>query len=276
MASSVRQHAQQTTPRGLPPRLAIVDWGIGGYGLYALVKATQPALAVTYFSDAGTTPYGKLPPRELHTRLCQVVAFLAQQQVTHVAIACNAASTALPLMAPKSRVQSGRSTVPWPQISGVLEHGARAVQRVRGTIGVVGGRRTILSQAYRRRLPNARLQQRIAQPISAFIERGELHSPALTQALDTIMQPLAEVEALVLACTHYPAIAAQWALRAPRARVIDPAAAMWQWMQRAWPIAAFARGPDRHFSTGAIPQMRRAARAAFGVKVNAVTRVVLR
>ncbi len=247
------------------PRLGILDWGIGGFGLYKLIKRTAPALPITYWSDAGTAPYGTLPAAVLRARVREVAQALAREGVTHLAIACNAASTVLPL--------AGAGL---PASTGVLEHGAAVARQARGVIGVVGGRRTIVSGAYRRALPGRSLHQRVAQPISAFIERGELTGAALEHELDRIMAPLREVDALVLACTHYPAIAGAFAMRAPHARIIDPVAHLWSWIQARWPLAQLqaARADDRFLTTGDPQAMQRAARAAFGVRVPRVRRVV--
>ena len=262
------------------PRLGILDWGIGGLGLYQLIKRDYPALPITYWSDAGFTPYGKVPPPALAARVHHIAQHLGAEGVTHLAIACNAASTVLPLAHPLAHnspihnVRFSDKEFPVLEISGVLEHGARAAaaQPSRYVIGIVGGRRTIRSLAYRRLLPRRNVLQRVAQPISAFIEAGQLHGPSIEAALDAIMQPLANVDVLVLACTHYPAILAQWQQRAPHATIIDPAAHMWQWMQRAWPITAMAQASrnklatrDLFFTTGSAAAMKKSARQAFGV-----------
>ncbi len=264
------------------PRLGILDWGIGGLGLYQLIKRDAPRLPIIYWSDAGFTPYGRVPPVELAARVRQIAQRLASDGVTHLAIACNAASTVLPLASPVPLLDSGRS-VRFPgkisqllEISGVLEHGARAAaaQPSRHVIGIVGGRRTIRSLAYRRSLPQHHVRQRVAQPISAFIEAGQLHGKKIDAALDAIMRPLATVDVLVLACTHYPAIIDQWQQRAPHATIIDPAAHMWRWMQQNWPIAAMpqssrtqGRGNDLFFTTGSVAAMKKSARQAFGVEL---------
>lgn len=256
------------------PRLGILDWGIGGLGLYQLIKRDIPHIPITYWSDAGFTPYGKVPPAALAARIQHIAQRLANQGVTHLAIACNAASTVLPLA---DTVRFPDEKAPPLEISGVLEHGARAAatQPPRQVIGIVGGRRTIRSLAYRRLLPRRTVRQRVAQPISAFIEAGQLQGKPIETALDAIMQPLATVDVLVLACTHYPAILAQWQQRAPHATIVDPAAHMWQWMQRAWPITAMAQAArnkpnkpatrDLFFTTGSAAAMKKSARQAFGV-----------
>jgi glutamate racemase len=41
-------------------RLGILDWGIGGVSIYKLIKQRSPDLGVTYLSDTGVTPYGRM------------------------------------------------------------------------------------------------------------------------------------------------------------------------------------------------------------------------
>ena len=276
------------------PRLGILDWGIGGLGLYQFIKRDLPGVPITYWSDAGFAPYGKIPSRALAARVRHIAQRLAADGVTHLAIACNAASTILPLAQPVcpvhvDRPTSHRQIVRSPdkiaaslEIAGVLEHGARAAaaQSPRLTIGIVGGRRTIRSLAYRRLLPQRTIHQRVAQPISAFIEAGQLHGKPIEAALDTIMRPLATVDVLLLACTHYPAVLDQWQRRAPHATIIDPAAHMWQWMQRAWPMAAMAQAARTHanpadvfFTSGSAATMKKSARQAFGIALTGIRHV---
>ena len=78
--------------------LGIIDWGIGGIGVYKALKERLGDLPVVYFSDTGTTPYGKMSKRELNGRLDQVIAFLKAQGAANIVIACNAASTAIPYL----------------------------------------------------------------------------------------------------------------------------------------------------------------------------------
>lgn len=250
-------------------RLGILDWGIGGVGFYALARARLPELPVVYWSDAGTAPYGKLPPAELARRVVVIARWLKREAgVTHLAIACNAASSVLP------RIDLADGTL--PEITGVIAHGARAaLQRTMPgqTIGVVGGRRTILSGAYRRALSGRTVRQRIAQPISARVEAGDLGSEDLRRELDVIMAPLREVDLLVLACTHYPALLGAFAARAPGAEIVDPAAELLTWAVDAWALDAPATSGerDRVFTTGDVAATVRSARLAFGMALDPVS-----
>jgi glutamate racemase len=247
-------------------KLGILDWGIGGVGFYALARARLPKLPVVYWSDAGAVPYGKQPPAELARRLVTIARWLKREAgVTHLAIACNAASSVLP------RIDLADDRL--PRITGVIEHGARAALRRTApgqVIGVVGGRRTILSGAYRRALSGRTVRQRIAQPISARVEAGDLSSAGLRRELDGIMAPLRKVDLLVLACTHYAALRGAFAERAPRAAIVDPAAELLAWAVDAWQLESAASGgeADRVLTTGDVAATARAARLAFAMELN--------
>ncbi len=250
-------------------RLGILDWGIGGVGFYALARARLPKLSVVYWSDAGTVPYGKQPPDDLARRIVAVARWMKREAgVTHLAIACNAASSVLPTIALDDETL--------PEITGVIEHGVRAaLQRTAPgqVVGVVGGRRTILSGAYRRGLHGRTVLQRVAQPISARVEAGDLSSEGLFRELDGIMAPLRGVDLLVLACTHYPALRAAFAERAPAAAIVDPAAELLAWALEAWQLeSAPARGePDRVLTTGNVLSTTRGAYLAFAMELAPVS-----
>lgn len=250
-------------------RLGILDWGIGGVGFYALARARLPKLPVVYWSDAGTVPYGKQPPAELALRLVAIARWLKREaEVTHLAIACNAASSVLPTIDLRDETL--------PEITGVIEHGVRAaLQRTAPSqvIGIVGGRRTILSGAYRRGLSGRTVRQRVAQAISARVEAGDLSSEGLRRELDGIMTPLREVNLLVLACTHYPALRGAFAERAPKAEIVDPAAELLAWAVDAWQLdsAATVGEPDRVLTTGDVAATARSALLAFGMELEPVS-----
>lgn len=212
--------------------LGIVDWGIGGVGLVRALDQVAPGLPVLYWSDAGVTPYGRMSTDELTGRLSTVVRALAERGATEVVLACNAASTVA------KKLDGG--SIP---VEGIIEYGVASVtEDITGPVGVVGGRRTIVGGHYRRGLARRGrvVVSRVAQPLSAHIEAGRTGSPQFVADLARIVAPLREVEALVLACTHYPAAGKFFAAALPRTRLIDPAERL---------AAAIAeRYPDSHSS----------------------------
>jgi len=246
------------------PCLGVIDWGIGGLGLVQALDHAAPGLPVRYWSDAGATPYGRMRSDELAARLTAVVDALAERGATEVVLACNAASTVVGRL--------GAAAIP---VEGIIEHGLASVPSdLTGQVGVVAGRRTIAAGHYRRGLARRGrvVLSRVAQPLSAHIEAGRTGSPEFRSDLAQILAPLRHVDALVLACTHYPAARRWFATALPHAQLIDPAERL---------AAAIA---DRHshsrsaeklgsrvfFTTGDPKAMRWCAARAWGTTLTAM------
>lgn len=244
------------------PTLAVLDWGVGGFGLVAALLATRPAASFVYVSDSGFAPYGLVPRRELAARISTIGRSLATRGVEHLVIACNAASTVADAV-----------HVPTLRITDVVTHGIAIGLRSPGTeIAIVGGFRTIRAGIHRRAFVarGKRVVQRVAQPLSARIERGDLASRGLVADLARIVRPLRGVPSLLLACTHYPAIAERFAEQLPQTLLLDPVESVCAAVVR---TGTAETGERVVLTTGDPVATRTAARRAFGVDPGRVTRV---
>jgi glutamate racemase len=245
--------------------LGIIDWGIGGIGIYKLVKEQIPGTGVLYFSDTGATPYGKMKRRELAARVDAVIEFLKEKGMTRLVIGCNAASTSIPDLLPHD--------IP---IEGVIAPAIELTAKLKPEkLGVIGGRRTILSGVYRTAFAERgiEIEQRIAQPLSALIESGDLSSPDLHAKAKRILAPIRNCSYILLACTHYPAI--QPVLQnyvSSRTKFIDPSAAVVKKLRKK---EAASSGEDLFFTTGDPKQMKRSAKLAFGIDVGSVRKIAI-
>jgi len=242
-------------------RLGIVDWGIGGLGLVRALDGAAPALPVLYWSDAGATPYGRMRVDELADRLTTVVDALAERGATEVVLACNAASTVVGRL--------GGAAVP---VEGIIDHGLASVpEELTGQVGVIGGRRTIAAGHYRRGLARRGrvVLSRVAQPLSAHIEAGHTGSPQFLTYLARILAPLRRVDALVLACTHYPAASRWFAAALPHALLIDPAERMAAAIAERYPGGSEKLGKRVYLTTGDPEAMRQGAARAWGTTLTA-------
>jgi glutamate racemase len=245
------------------PCLGIVDWGIGGVGLVQALDQMAPGLPLLYLADTGVTPYGRMRTDELTVRLTTVVTELAARGTTEVVLACNAASTVVERLA----------AAPIP-VEGIIGHGVASVpDEISGPVGVVGGRRTIAGGHYRRGLARTGrvTLSRVAQPLSAHIEAGRAGSPQFLADLARILAPLRRVEALVLACTHYPAASRWFAAALPDAVLIDPVERLAAAVAERHPQARHAQSPSARtfLTTGDPDAMRRGADRAWGVPLTA-------
>ncbi len=246
-------------------RLGIIDWGIGGISVYKLLKQKLGDIPVTYFSDTGVTPYGKMARREVASRLDFVIEFLIEKGVSHVVIGCNAASTAIGDLA--------RHSTP---VEGVIEPAIEMTANIKpSSLGLIGGRRTVVSGVYRTAFTarGIKISQRIAQPLSALIESGDVSSDELKTQCQRILSPIKNSSHILLACTHYPAITE--ILRefvSPATQFIDPAAALVDRISK-WNLES--GGADEFLTTGDTKAMKKAAKAAFGVEIDHIQKITI-
>ncbi len=246
-------------------RIGIIDWGIGGVSIYKLIKDRMPGVAITYFSDTGEVPYGKMSRFQLTFRLDKVIEYLKARGVTHVVIGCNAASTAIHDLYDH--------TVP---VAGVIQPAVRMAARHHPRkLGLIGGRRTVMSGVHRRAFDERGINARgrIAQPLSGLIEGGDIGSDQLHSEVRRILRPLRGCSHVLLACTHYPAILPVLRQHAPNVKFLDPAEELVAFLKRQ--KIRPSHGVDEFLTTGNPAMMKKAAKKAFGVKIPAVTQVSL-
>lgn len=245
--------------------LGIIDWGIGGISIHKLVRERLGPVPTIYFSDTGVTAYGRMTRPELVARLNTVIEYLRGRGVTHFVIGCNAASTAIRFLN-----KNGVKTL------GVIESAVRLTKREKPErLGLIGGRRTVLSGVYRRAFAEAGIgvSQRIAQPLSGMIENGDVSSPALREECKKILAPLRNSSHILLACTHYPAITSVMrGLVSKETVFIDPAEELVEEIGK-WNL--LTRDECLFLTSGDAKEMKRAARAAFGVEIDGAKSVVI-
>ena len=244
--------------RAKTPVLGMLDWGVGGCSVLAALQAQGVACQVLYASDSGAPPYGTLTSEALAVRVRRVAEALMAQGAEQVVVACNAASTVC-----------GQIPLPLRSVidAGVSEVRAKGYARV----AVLGGHRTIESLAYVRALPEVEVIQRVAQPLSALVEAGQLQGPSVRAAVTEVIEGLPTVDAVVLACTHYPALASHFAALLPGVPLVDPGEALARFLAQ---DLEPGRLQARFFTSGDPAAMQAAALAAFGVQIPAVERLV--
>jgi glutamate racemase len=240
-------------------RIAVIDWGIGGLGVWRALRLRTRA-PILYLSDSGVTPYGRLSARSLSERVETVCRYVVAHGATSIVIACNAASTT---------VDAGlRRRIPVPVIEMIEPALDLARSHPSSCIGVIGGARTIRSGVYRRGLLRAgrRVVQRVAQPLSAHVEAGSTGTRRCAADLDRILAPLGRVDALLLACTHYPAISSSIAQRLPGVKLLDPAQAVATRALEHVPHPP-PESPDIFLTTGDRRAFERGAKRAWGLEI---------
>lgn len=205
--SAVRAPNRAAPNRSAP--IGIFDSGVGGLTVARAVIDQLPAERVRYIGDTAHAPYGPRPVEEIRDCALRVADSLVDSGVKLLVIACNSAAAAgVTVLAQK------RYDIPVLEVIGPAVWRALAVSRT-GHIGVIGTTATIDSGAYPLAFaaaggPDAATVYAHACPSFVdFVERGITAGRQITGLAQAYLDPLqgADIDTLVLGCTHYPLLA---------------------------------------------------------------------
>lgn len=187
--------------------IGMFDSGFGGLTVARALIDLLPNEDLVYVGDTGRYPYGPRDLGEVREFALEITEHLLRtHNVKMVVVACNTASAAA--------LDELQKITPVPVI-GVIEPGAAALLDAtrNGRVGVIGTVGTIGSGAYQR----AVAQNSAAVELSCaacpgfveFVERGETDSEQVHVLAERLLAPLvdADVDSLLLGCTHYPFLA---------------------------------------------------------------------
>ena len=187
--------------------IALFDSGFGGLTVARAVIDLLPDENVVYVGDTGRYPYGPRPQEEVAGFARQITRHLVgEEDAKLVVVACNTAAAAA--------LDELRTTAGVPVV-GVIEPGARSlVEATRSRrVGVIGTIGTIGSGAYQRAVAatgaTVELTCAACPGFVEFVERDELRSEQVHVLAERLLAPLADadVDTLLLGCTHYPFLA---------------------------------------------------------------------
>lgn len=187
--------------------VGVFDSGIGGLTVAHEIIRQLPHESIVYFGDTARVPYGPKSPDTVRRYSREIAGFLRDQGVKNIVIACNTATA--------HALEALRSEMDMP-VTGVVEPGARAaVAATRGGhIGVIGTAGTIKSGAYERAIraldPDVMVTPRACPLLVPLVEEGWTEHDATRIVAREYLEPLlaAEIDTLVLGCTHYPLLKA--------------------------------------------------------------------
>jgi len=183
--------------------IGVFDSGMGGLTVVREMMSQLPNESIIYFGDTARVPYGPKSPDTVLRYSREITSYLKGEGVKALVVACNTATAhALPAL---------RREFDMP-IVGVIEPGARAAAAVTRTkrVGVIGTAGTIKSRAYekeiRKLLPDVEVTAQACALFVPLVEEGWLDSEVTRAVARNYLAPIvsAEVDTLVLGCTHYP------------------------------------------------------------------------
>ena len=186
--------------------IGIFDSGVGGLTVARAIIDQLPNESVIYLGDTANTPYGTKTIQEVRTLALDVMDRLVDEGVKILVIACNTASAAV-LRDARERYTEGRGI---PVVEVIQPAVRRAVAATRnGKVGVIGTTATITSRAYDDAFAAAvdfEIVSAACPEFVDYVERGITSGPEVIALASSYLQSIkaAEVDTLVLGCTHYP------------------------------------------------------------------------
>ncbi len=224
------------------------DSGVGGLTVLHECLVSLPEEDFVYLGDTGMFPYGTRDPERLRERIRRIVELLLDGGAKLLVIACNTATSIGEDVVREAAAERGVDVVP------VVEPQAEIAAAITdsGRVGVLATPNTVESGAYRRALEGQGRALAVteveAPDLAPFIQDGSPFDQGVVDMARAYCAPLkrAEVDTLILGCTHYPLVAPMLQrILGRNVRLVSGGHAVAAAAQRALESRGLARAPDR-------------------------------
>lgn len=190
-------------------KIGVFDSGLGGLTVVKALQGVIKGADLFYIADTKNAPYGeKTSEQILQYSLNITEYFLAQHNIDALIVACNTATSAA--------IKTLREKYPKLILIGT-EPGIKPAieQTLTGQVGVLATPATLGGEKYQQlalRLAKDKevtLYEQACPGLVEQIEKGKAHSPQTYAMLENWLKPMrdADVDTIVLGCTHYPLVA---------------------------------------------------------------------
>lgn len=187
--------------------IGIFDSGIGGLTVARAIKNLLPEEDLIYFGDTAHLPYGDKSEAAIQVYSIKIADILLKKGCKVIVIACNSASSAsYELLKEYVRTDTHVINVIDPMVE--LVTGKFAGRNV----GLIGTKRTVQSDVYGRKIQEAgkdiKLHSLATPLLAPMIEEGFFNNQISHEIIAQYLADptLQNIDALILACTHYPLI----------------------------------------------------------------------
>jgi glutamate racemase len=197
-------------PRPEQP-VAVFDSGVGGLTVLHELLVSLPSEDYLYLGDTARFPYGVRSQKELQSFAIEIADHLLADGAKLLVVACNAASSAA-LEVLEQHVRGRGEEI---DVIGVVAPATQlAVAGSRsGRIGLLATPATVASGAYERAVgaadPHVHVESVPCPDLAPIIQGGFPFDEHIVETVRRYCAPLieAEVDTVILGCTHYPLVA---------------------------------------------------------------------
>ena len=164
-------------------------------------RNNKPYEKTIYLADSKNAPYGQKSKEEIIALSMKNTDLLLEMGCKLIVVACNTATT--------NAIKELRSKYDIPFIGIEPAIKPAATHSKTQTIGILATQGTLISELFyntTQKFQNTKIIEQVGHGLVQLIENGEINSPEMTQLLHSYLQPMIEanIDFLVLGCSHYP------------------------------------------------------------------------
>jgi len=189
--------------------IAVFDSGVGGLTVLHECLVSLPSEDFVYLGDSVNFPYGTRTAADLRGLVERNTRFLLDRGAKLLIVACNSATSAGGDAAREIAAEHGVEVI---TVIGPEAEIASAISE-EGKVGVMATPATVEGGAYRRALTaigrGLEVTEVSAPDLAPIIQNGFPFDETVVETVRSYCVPLkqAEVDTLILGCTHYPLVA---------------------------------------------------------------------
>ncbi|WP_147678197.1 glutamate racemase [Algibacter pacificus] len=182
--------------------IGIFDSGVGGTSIWHEINQLLPNENTIYLADSKNAPYGSKGKDAIIDLSIKNTEYLLNQNCKIIVVACNTATT--------NAIDYLRKNYPVPFIGIEPAIKPAALQTKTNAIGILATQGTLSSALFSKTASmfskSVNIIEQVGDGIVDLIETGKLQSPEMKALLTIYLTPLinANIDHLVLGCTHYP------------------------------------------------------------------------
>src|SRR5690606_2588124 len=181
--------------------IGLFDSGVGGTSIWREIHNILPNENTIYLADSKNAPYGQKSKEEIIELSIKNTEFLLNQNCKMIVVACNTATT--------NAIKELRTKfdIPFIGIEPAIKPAANSTQTQ--TIGILATQGTLNSELFHKAVldyKDIKIVEQVGHGLVKLIEEGSLESSEMKELLQDYLTPMikANIDYLVLGCSHYP------------------------------------------------------------------------